>query len=397
MSYGVILKNANNVIQDNVLNFYPTQRGGISTSDPYYFSLVGFNSASSITLSFSQSGSIISADPTSSYTNINFDLNDNNFYATVLNTTKPTVVQLCEIDSYEVGVGITAYKTGISTIRVPNPFPNNTKYIRNISDPNFIYNKTSAYPIGVVTSNFSNALNYTWPTVSPDLQNFVYTKFATNNITKYFLAVPQIQGATIPNNFLWYELPSTQFYFDVNYYITNLTASFNGTSLPLSSFKNIIPTPGQKILINNFNFSDTLSGLYTVDEITNNVNLVKSDLSFNYPGQIFSALINLDSSTNLNYVPVCYFVPYEYGYPAECFTKGLKLTQFTNPGQNSPSSYVPLYKDNYSSSIMSLNLNPVGKMFKESDRFVLGIAVSNWMPDSKLFGIDLNYEIFEGL
>jgi len=46
--------------------------------------------------------------------------------------------------------------------------------------------------------------------------------------------------------------------------------------------------------------------------------------------------------------------------------------------------------------MIELNLVEKGKLAKQSDSFILGIAVSSWFPDSTLFGVGLNYEIKEG-
>ena len=55
-----------------------------------------------------------------------------------------------------------------------------------------------------------------------------------------------------------------------------------------------------------------------------------------------------------------------------------------------------MYQDQYSNSSMVLNLNTKSSLVKQSDGFVLGIAVSNWFNDSLLFGVGLNYVIKEG-
>ena len=385
MSYGVLLKNAaSNFIVDD-LSFYSCQRASISTSDTFYFSLAGFNSSNSIALNYSQTGNLIGSTA-SNFSNINFDLNENKFYGLCLNVSRPTVIELCQIEAFEVGVGKTVFT---------DSFTNDAKYIMNLSDPGNVYTKTSSYPIGVQTSNFGLGLNYVWPSASYSLQNFVYVKYSDTNFTKYFLAVPQIQGATIPSNFEWYELPATQFFYDIDYSVT-LSSTFNGSSIPLGNFNGIIPKSGEKLLINNSSTNDTLSGIYDVVSITNQINLSKSDISYNYPGQIFIVRVDIDFSNNLNYNPNTYYVPFEYGYPAVCFTKPLMLKLYENFAQNDSSKYVPLYRDNFDFSSLMLPLNNREKFNKQSDTFILGIAVSNWYPDSKLFGVGLNYVIKEG-
>jgi hypothetical protein len=385
MSYGVLLKNAsNNYIVDD-LSFYSCQRASISTSDAFYFSLAGFNSSSTIALNYSQTGNLI-GNTASNFSNINFNLNENKFYGLCLNVSRPTVIELCQIEAFEVGVGQTVFTDN---------FTNDSKYIMNLSDPGNIYIKTSNYPIGVQTNNFGLGLNYLWPSAAYSLQNFTYVKYSDTNFTKYFLAVPQTQGATIPNNFEWYELPSTQFFYNIDYSVT-LSSVFKGTSIPLGIFNGIIPKSGEKILINNSSTNDTLSGVYDIVSITNQINLAKSDISYNYPGQIFIVRVDIDFSNNLNYNPSTYYVPFEYGYPAVCFTKPLMLKLYENFAQSDPSKYVPLYRDNFDFSSLILPLNDREKFNKQSDTFILGIAVSNWYPDSKLFGVGLNYVIKEG-
>jgi hypothetical protein len=385
MSYGILLKNAtNNFIVDD-LPFYACQRASISTSDPFYFALTGFNSSNSIALNYSQTGNLIGSTA-SNFSNVNFDLNENQFYGLCLNVSRPTVVELCQIEAFEVGVGQTVYT---------DSFTNDAKYIMNLSDPGNVYTKTSSYPLGVQTSDFGLGLNYLWPSASYNLQNFTYVRYSDTNFTKYFLAVPQTQGAVIPNDFKWYELPSTKFFYSIDYSVT-LSFVFNGSSIPLANFNGIIPKIGEKILVNNSLNNDDLSGVYDVISITNYVNLAKSDISYNYPGQIFIVRVDIDFSDNLNYNPNTYYVPFEYGYPAICFTKPLMLRLYENIAQNDPSKYIPLYRDNFSFSSLILHLNNQTKFNKQSDTFILGIAVSNWYPDSKLFGVGLNYVIKEG-
>lgn len=386
MSYGVLLKNANNGFIIDDLSFYGSQRASISTSDPFYFSLTGFNSSNLMFLSYTQSGNLISSNSTNTYSNINFDLNDNQFYGLCLNVSKPTIVELCEIQAFEIGVGNTVSS---------NNFVNDSKYILNLSNPGNIYVKTSTYPLGLQTSSFGLGMNYAWPIASYTLQNFLYVKYSDTNFTKLFLAVPQVQGATIPNNFQWYELPSSQFYYYLDYSIS-LTIAFNGLNLSLSSFNGIIPKPGQTILINNYLNNDSLSGVYKIVSITNQVNLTKSEIEYNFPSQTFVIKIDLDFSNSLNYTSNSYYVPYEYGYPALCFSKDLMLKLYQNFAQNDSSKYIPLYRDNFDFSTLLLPLNEQAKFTKQSDTFILGIAVSNWYPDSTLFGVGLNYQIKEG-
>jgi hypothetical protein len=386
MSYGVLLKNSTNNSLVDDLSFYSCQRASISTSDSLYFSLAGFSSLSSMSVNYSRSGSLIGSDSSSNFSNINFNLNENEFYGLCLNVSKPTVIELCQIEAYEIGAGQTVFTEN---------FGNDSKYIMNLSDPGNVYTKTSEYPLGIQTNNFGLGLNYSWPLASYSLQNFIYVKYEDTNFTKFFLAVPQVQGTTIPYNFRWYELPSTQFFYNVDYSVSTDSA-YNGISLSLSVFNGIIPKPGEKMLINNSLFNDYLSGVYQIVSITNQINLSKSNLEYNYPGQIFTAKIDLDFSNSLNYNSNTYYVPFEYGYPSVCFTKPLTLALYSNVAQGDPLKYVPLYRDSVNFSSLLLPINDQTKFNKQSDTFILGVAVSNWYPDCKLFGVGLNYEIKEG-
>ncbi len=387
MSYGVLLKSGvNNQIIDDGLNFYPTQRAGISTSVPMYFSLVGFTSVFTMSFNFSESGSLISNSNASNFSKINFNLNENLFYGVGYNISKPTILELCEIEAYEIGVGQTVFS---------NNFTTNSKYLKNISDPGNIHVKTSNWPLGYQTSYFGLALNYTWPIEPYVLQNFVYVSYNDTNFSKYFLAVPEVNGAVIPNNFTWYELPNNDFFVEVDYYLQS-DFVFNSTSISLSVFNGIMPTPGETILINNSTFNDSLSGVYKIVDIANNITLTKNVLKYNYPSQTFIVGINLNISSNLVRNSSVFYVPYEYGYPSECFSKSLNLNEFDNTAQYHPENYVPIYKDNLNTSTMIIFLNEQAKFTKQSDTFVVGMAVSNWYPDSILFGVNLNYEIKEG-
>jgi len=393
MSYGVLLKkNANNfVVNENSIIFYPTQRAGVSTSDTYYFSTLNFTT-NKMYIYFSQYGNIISSSAASTFSRINFDLNTNNFYGSALNISKPTWVKICNIESYETGIAQSVFSSG---------FENGTKYIQNLSQPGYILEKTTDYPLGVQSSYFSKAMNFlrksvTYGGFSYDFQNFAYVTYTNAEVTKNFLAVPTAINTTIPNNFTWYELPTNQFNYLLDFYITKISSGFDGTSLPISTFKNIILNTGQTILVNNASFNDLLSGVYTIQKITDKVYLTKSNIVYNFPGQIFSIKTDLDLSTNLLNNSSCYYVPYDYGCPAETFSKPLMLTKYVNIAETATSAYVPLYKDGLDTSMIELNLVEKGKLAKQSDSFILGIAVSSWFPDSTLFGVGLNYEIKEG-
>ena len=395
MSYGVLLKNSNtnqSFLNDS-LTFYPTSRGGISTSDAYYFNLIKFM-ASSMSLNFAQFGNLIGLSNASRYSNINFNLNAQNFYGVGLNLSKPTLVEICNISSYEVGAAQTVYSSFIAV---------GDKAIRNFTDPGNIYAVTSLLPLGLQTSYFGLSLNYSRPSVNVgginyDVQNFLYVKFVDLNVTKYFIAIPLIIGAAIPNNFTWYEIPTETFYFPIDFYTTfNVsTVSFNGASLPLSIFNGIIPTTGQTIVVNNYIYNDTLSGVYIISRISDKIYLTQGSIFYNYPGQIFNIKTDLDLSNSYSYTSSSYYVPFGYGVAAEPFSKNLQLKKFINVCGGLSTSYVPMYQDQYSKSSLILYLNTQYQFTKQSDTFVLGIAASNWCQDSTLFGVDLNYEIKEG-
>jgi hypothetical protein len=72
------------------------------------------------------------------------------------------------------------------------------------------------------------------------------------------------------------------------------------------------------------------------------------------------------------------------------------LTKFTNPIQNDPTKYTPLFKDNYDNSSLILQLNTISDSSKKSDTFILGIGVSNWFPNSILYNVNVSYQIKEG-
>ena len=385
MAYGVLIKNANtkNALHDDNITFYPTQRSGISTSDPYFFSTINFTTKT-MQINFAEYGNLISSSAGANFSYMNFDLNSYNFNGSILNLSKPSIVEICKITSYESGIGQTVYSENFNI---------GTKFIKNFTDPGNIYIKTES-PLGFQTSYFGNILNYAEKT--SDLQNFLYVKYESINHNKYFITIPGFSGATIPNNFSWYELPDNNFYNDVNYYVTLNKSAFIGKSLDLSYFNGIIPSRGESILINNSLFDDTLSGLYVISAVNNNVMLSKGPLSYNYPGQTFINKIDLDLSNSFNYNSSVYYVPFGFGYSAEVFTKNLQLVKFINNYQNSTSQYIPLYRDSYSYSSMMLSLKTINDATKQSDSFILGIAVSNWFPDSLLFGVGINYEIKEG-
>jgi hypothetical protein len=389
MSYGVLLKNNNtnqSILDDNIL-FYPTARAGVSTSDPYYFETFNFT-ANSMTVNFSQFANLISLTNASNYSNINFDLNKQGFFCAGYNLSSPTLIEICAIDGYETGIGQTVFASSADV---------GSKILHNLSDPNNIYTITNS-SFGVQTSYFGNSLNFARSGVVSDVQNFLYAKYEHDNIIKYFLAIPRLVGAKVntPSNFYWSEIPGETFNFNIEYYLTILTSGFDGSSIVLSSLKGILPKKGASILVNNISFNDILSGVYTIYNITDKVYLTKNTVAFNFPGQTFNIKTDLDLSGTTTNFSSCYFVSYDYGYPAESFTKNLRLVKFSNLAQGYSTTYPAMYQDQYSSSSLVLNLNTKSSLVKQSDGFVLGVAVSNWFNDSLLFGVGLNYVIKEG-
>ena len=367
MAYYAVLNNMNNgqVYYDDHIVFYPTSRSGISTSDSFYYSTFCFTS-SAIKISFDEFGSLISSNSSNTFSSINFNLNAENFYGICSNISRPTIVEITQIAGYETGIGQTNFISG---------YYNGQKMIQNYSNPGSIYSiGTSIF----TNSYFTNSINY----VKDGTFGYVNYNDSINNITKYFLAYP---------NGSWYELPSQQFCYDSDFYLTVPSGVVFSGKILLSYFNGIIPTVGQLILINNSANNDYLSGLYTITQLSNFVYLTASSIVYNFPGQTFLINCDLDNSNIYNYNSACYYVSYEFGVPSKCFNQNLQLSKFI-----SNSSYMPLYNDSYSFSSFIINLNTTGLLTKQSDTFQVGIAVSNWFPDSLLFGVSLNFEIKEG-
>ena len=147
MSYGVILKNYDNGISflDDTLVFNTGARGGFCTSDRFIFETINFTSER-VYLSFEQFGNVISSLSTSSFSNINFDMNSYNFYGVGRNISQPTIMQICEIQGYEIGIANTVYSSEILK---------NQKIIKNFSSPGYIWEISSVNPIGFSTNSFS--------------------------------------------------------------------------------------------------------------------------------------------------------------------------------------------------------------------------------------------------
>lgn len=367
MSYGVLLKNAaTNKTAQNSLIFYNTQRGGISTSDEYKLSLINFTT-NRASIYYDQFATLIS--PTQD--TVSFDTNTLGFYGVFLNTETTSVIKICNIESYETGIGQTVYSENYDV--------STSKIIKNFSSPNYIYN-------GIGTDYFSGVLNYLTNTSTDE--NFAYLKFEDSNEIKIFS--PLVNSGAVS----WIEIPDETFYFNIDYYIDMRSESFNGSYIEYSLFRNITPKNGETILVNSAD--DQLSGVYTVKNITNRVNLTKGPLNFNYPGQTFNINIDLRSSTITEYYKTCFYVSSNYGFAAEVFTKNLNLKEWNGDLIDAPNQYVPLYIDSYNRSNGIINLHPLGRLTQESDSFKLGVGVSNWFPDSTLIGLSFNCEIKEG-
>jgi hypothetical protein len=380
MAYGFQLKKVlNNNIIDSLLNYYPTTRSGFSTSDILYFESINFKSTQ-ILITFGNSANLLPVSY-SNLPNFNFDLNTNNFFMIARNYSKPTVVKICDISGYETGLGATTYSTSLNL---------GSQIIKNYNDVNHFYTINNLSPINSIQNSvLSTIINSNY--IQGD--NFAYVRYSNVNYNKFFLLYYS------NSVFSWMEIPTDSFYVNCDFYITNNDVTFNGTKLSYSVFNNIPFTPGQTILINN-PINDTLSGLYTITNISNSVNIKNSQLFFNFPGQSFSATTNLDISGLNNNVSVCYYVPYSYGNPGEVFSKPLLLQKYTNLFINSPANYLPIltYENNnlVSQTTFLLQLNNNVNLSKLSDQFQLGMSVSNWCPDSLLMDATLNIEVDGG-
>ncbi len=368
MAYGILLKNTdtNQTVVDDTLIFNSVQRGNISTSQTYYFSTYGFN-APEIELNLPQTGNLLGSNG-DNFSFIDFSLNQYDFYGVGVNASRPTVIELCKIHSYEIGVGQTVFS---------DDFTENKKYIQNFSAPNNIFVKQSDYPVGVQTSYFINALNFINPVSG--VEKYLYVTFEGSN-PKYFLATPGI---------VWQELPSLDFYHNTDFFVTLSDTSFDGSLLNLSVFKGIAPKKNNTILIKN-NLNTTLSGVYAIERVTDYVYLSRGSLKFNFPGQSFESRIDLDRSDSLNYNSVVNYVPFSYGYAAECFTKSLPIVEYTSASVGVANQYPPLYRDEYDISKLRLKLGNQASINQNSDSFRVGVFVSTWCPDSKLiFGAEI--------
>ncbi len=362
MSYGILLKNANTnqTETEDSISFSAVQRGNISTSAVYYFSTFGFN-AKEINLNVPETGSLL-GDNGDNFSFIDFNLNQYDFYGVAANTTRPTVIEICKIHSYEIGVGQTVFSDDFTT---------NKKYIKNFNAPSNIFSKQADYPAGIQTSYFQNALNYINP--ASGVENFLYVTFDGQN-PRYFLATPGV---------VWKEIPNIDFYQNTDYFLTINSTAFDGSKLELNSFSGVIPKRGNTILIKN-NLNTELSGVYSIENITDYVYLSRGNLKFNFPGQSFESKVDLDKSNSLNYNSIINYIPFSYGYAAECFTKPLPLVEYTSSSKGTSGQYPPLFRDAYDFSALRLKLSSPSSINQVSDSFQLGVFVSTWCPDSKL-------------
>jgi hypothetical protein len=378
MSYGLLLndKTQNTQITTNNLIFNSSARGGFSTTNTLFFNTFGFTT-SEIQISFDQFVNLIpngNVSLNSLPQTTNIDLNLNNGYYCGQNLSRPNVVNLCNIVGYETGVGVTVFNAGITT---------NSKVILNYSNPNYIFSIGSSLSTSSLNiSNYSSGISSSYIRN----ENFVYVK----NGSIIFLAT------YVNNNIQWVQIPQEKFYYNIDYYVTCTDTTFAGTSLTFNQFNRIVPLVGQIILINCVSFNDYLSGLYKIVAVTSSIIIQRYNISNNYPGQIFFASTNIDTSSTKNINSVCYYVPFEYGNSAPVFSKPLNLKQYL--GLNTSINNFPLmFQDAIDSSVMHLPLTPqTGGLTQISDSFKAGIYVSNWAPDNSFIFGGLSYQIIEG-
>lgn len=383
MAYGFQLKKTtdNTVLNDN-LTFYAAARGGISTSDAYYFETINFN-GNLIYLSMDNLADYLPSS--NSYSaNTNFDLINQNFIPKVRNLSKPTIVKICDIDSYET--------SSTNKVFISSGLKLGSQILSNYSSPSTLQTVAALNTIQYATSRLNTIVNSSY--IQQD--NFAYVKYSdpSKNFYKYFLLSFSSGSAD------WIEIPDDSFYNYVDFYIT-ISTPFQGTSLNIALFQNITIAKNQTILI-NCQTNDLLSGLYTIDNITSTVFLKKGNLFFNYIGQTFFCSTNIDLSSSANSVSCCYYVPYTYGNTSEVFSKSLKLTKFNNAITNA-SNYLPLVCDaidsnnNFiSSSTFLIPTNNTINLTKISDQFIIAMNVGPYLNDGTFFNGSFNIQIDEG-
>jgi len=372
MSYGVILKNgitSASILSDEI-SYYPSTRNGYSTSDVVYFETIGFTD-DKIYITFDQYGNLINT--TANYPN-GIDLNSLQSFASVKNLSNPTVVKLATIAGYETGLANTVYNSNIQ---------NGNIVLSNFSNPSVFYEITSITPsINTKISSSSFIINNQYFKSG----NFGYVSDGQGHL--FLITFPN--NSSIPT---WIQLPEEKFYWYPNYYLT-YSGIFDGKKINLNLFNKIVPKATETILI-NCTSNDSNSGLYSIAIVSDYVYVKKTPLLFNYPGQIFSCKINLDTSSNMNYYPVVYYVPYEYGSYSNPFSKPLLLTLYNPSAYASPSYFCPvLSNSNITSSFILPLVQMRGLMNKTSDIFKVGVFVSNFVPDNSTLITMLQYTIY---
>jgi hypothetical protein len=383
MAYGFQLRKAtDNTAIDQNLTLYGSARNGISTSDPYYFETINFT-GNLIYLSMDNLADYLPSSNLYS-ANTNFDLINQNFIPKVRNLSKPTIVKICDVDSYET--------SNTNKIIISSGLKVGSQILSNYSSPSTLQTVIALNITQYATSKLNTIVNSNY--IQQD--NFAYVKYydSLNNFYKYFLLSFNSGSAN------WIEIPDESFYNYVDFYIT-ISTPFNGVSLNIALFQNITISRNQTILI-NCQTNDSLSGLYTIDNITSTVFLKKGNLFFNYIGQTFFCDTNIDFSSSTNRVSCCYYVPYTYGNTSEVFSKNLNLTKFIN-SISSASNYLPLICDSIdsnnsfiSSSTFLIPTNKAINLSKFSDQFIIAMGVGTYLNDGTFFSGSFNIQINEG-
>lgn len=385
MSYGVDLFNLtqNTDTTSNKLQFYSTSRGSFSTSDVFYFNTMGF-STTTLTIQMNQFATILSNGNTN-LSNLNqstqIDINLNGGWYTVQNFSRPTIVNFCNIVGYETGVGNTVFNTTSPIL--------NQKVLLNYSDPTHLYSiSTTINPFNNLSVHFDS---FAFSSSYIRNENFLYVTFNTSPANLFFLA-------TYNNSAInWMQIPNDEFFYNVDYYLTQNLGYFNGTYLNFSQFNRIIPSLGQLVLVNCASFNDSLSGIYKIIAFSSTILIQKySAITSNWPGQTFNATVNLDLSNNISKVSAVYYVSFSYGASATAFSKALCLAQYQNINTN-VSNFLPTPQDNVDQALFKISLTPTGNILsQQSDQFKIGLFVSNWCPDNGLIYGGFGYTIYEG-
>jgi len=382
MAYGLQLRVDKNMAGGDLI-FSTSARNGISTSPAYHFEAINFSS-NIIRLSFDNLANHL---PSSNLypACMNFDLLDQNFTPRARNISKPTIVKICDVASYETSADTKIFSSSELEI--------GTQILANYSSPADIKVVSNTAPIGYSTSKLNGIVNSDY--IQKD--NFAYVRYCDvkNNFYKYFL-LSFFSGSPV-----WHEIPNDSFYNYVDFYLT-LNDPFQGDSLDIGVFQNITISRNQTILI-NCKSNDLLSGLYSIDNITSTVFLKKGGLFSNHIGQTFFCNTDIDVSSSYNQESSCYYVPYEYGATAAAFSKNLKLAKFIN-SITEPANYMPIVcdaKDSnnkfISASEFLIPTNAEVNLTRFSDKFVFGINVGEYLRDGTVFDGNINIQIDEGL